>query len=78
MNRANLGELGTRIRERRKELGWTQEDLAAAAELDRSYVGSVERGERNLTFSALCDICAALKCDVALLTAGLPVSGRRK
>lgn len=67
-----LEELGSRIRDKRKELGWTQEELAANAEIDRSYIGGVERGERNLTFTMLCDIAEALGCDVAALTAGLP------
>lgn len=64
--------LGSRIRVRRKELGWTQEDLAAKAGLDRSYVGGVERGERNLTFTVLCQISLALECTVATLTRGIP------
>jgi transcriptional regulator with XRE-family HTH domain len=67
-----LKQLGNRIREKRKALGWTQEDLAAKAEIDRSYIGGVERGERNLTFTMLCQISAALGCDVAALTKGLP------
>lgn len=67
-----LKQLGTRIREKRKTLGWTQEDLASSAQIDRSYIGGVERGERNLTFSVLCQICIALGCDVAALTVGLP------
>ena len=49
-----------------------QEDLAHKAEIDRSYIGGVERGERNLTFKVLCAICAALECDVATLTNGIP------
>lgn len=67
-----LHQLGTRIREKRKSLGWTQEDLADHASIDRSYIGGVERGERNLTFTVLCQICSALGCDVAALTAKLP------
>ena len=67
-----LKQLGNRIREKRKALGWTQEDLAAKAEIDRSYIGGVERGERNLTFTMLCQISAALGYDVAALTKGLP------
>jgi transcriptional regulator with XRE-family HTH domain len=69
---AALRELGQRIRLRRKSLGWTQEDLAGKATLDRSYVGGIERGERNITFSVLCELCAALGCDVAALTDGIP------
>ena len=72
MTSSDLRELGKRIRDRRKALGWTQEDLAAQAALDRSYVGGIERGERNITFSVLCDISRALDCDVAELTSGLP------
>ena len=67
-----LEELGNRIREKRKAHGWTQEELAAKADIDRSYIGGVERGERNLTFTVLCEICSALGCDVAALTKGLP------
>ncbi len=64
--------LGARIREKRKSLGFTQEELAAAAMVDRSYVGGVERGERNVTFTILCRICAAMQCDVAEIAKGLP------
>ncbi|XQA63224.1 helix-turn-helix domain-containing protein [Xanthomonas sacchari] len=72
MKKTPLEELGTRIRARRKDLGWTQEELAANAGLDRSYVGGIERGERNITFTVLCDIAGSLQCDVAGLTEGLP------
>ncbi|WP_316205785.1 helix-turn-helix transcriptional regulator [Bradyrhizobium sp. SZCCHNS1012] len=72
MGRDDLNTLGERIRQMRKSRGLTQEALADRAKIDRSYVGGVERGERNLTFSMLCQLCAALECDVAALTAGLP------
>jgi transcriptional regulator with XRE-family HTH domain len=68
--------IGQRIRDRRNAIGWTQEDLAAHAEIDRSYVGGVERGERNLTFVVLCRLCVALRCDIAALTKGIPESRR--
>lgn len=69
---AILQELGTRIRAQRKRIGVTQEALALAANVDRSYYGAVERGERNITFTVLCRLCAALQCDVAKLTKALP------
>lgn len=50
----------------------SQEGLAHAAELDRSYVGRIERGEHNLTIVALIRLCRAMECDVAALTHGLP------
>jgi transcriptional regulator with XRE-family HTH domain len=64
--------LGVRIRRRRKTLGLTLVQVSARAGIDRSYLGGVERGKRNLTFSMLCGICAALECDVESLTDGLP------
>jgi transcriptional regulator with XRE-family HTH domain len=76
MKKNVLEELGSRIREKRKACGWTQEELADIAGIDRSYIGGVERGERNLTFKVLCQICEALRCDVAALTKGVPESLR--
>ena len=72
MEEISLNELGKRIREKRKALGWTQEVLAEKAGIDRSYIGGVERGERNLTFTILCEIASALGCDVAALTKDIP------
>lgn len=40
---------GARVRELRHGAGISQEDLAHRADLDRSYVGQVERGERNIS-----------------------------
>jgi transcriptional regulator with XRE-family HTH domain len=44
----------------RKVLGRSQKDFAEQCGLDRTYFGGVERGERNLTFFSLCEICAGL------------------
>ena len=65
-------ELGRRIRRRRKQIGLSQEDLALVADIDRSYVGGIERADRNVSFSILCKLCLALRCDVAALTVGIP------
>lgn len=70
--KSSLSILGERIRAARKELGWSQEDLANHSEIDRSYIGGVERGERNLSFTMLCQIAKSLNTDVAALTKGLP------
>ena len=55
-----LVALGAGIRQRRKELGLSQETLSLMTELDRSYVGGVERGEHNLSFVSLFKLSKAL------------------
>ena len=57
--------LGSRIHRARKRGGWSQEDFAYRANIDRSYMGGVERGERNLSFKKLCAIAQTLGCDLA-------------
>lgn len=73
----HLDILGKRIRAKRLELGLSQEGLAHAAGLDRSYVGRIERGEHNLTFVSLVRLARAMGCDVAALTVGLPLSAKK-
>lgn len=60
-----LKELGERIRNERKAQGFSQEGFAHVANLDRSYYGSIERGERNITFYTICEIAEKLNRDVA-------------
>jgi ribosome-binding protein aMBF1 (putative translation factor) len=55
-----LTDLGQRIRELRLAIGLSQEKLAFECELDRTYVGSVERGERNISVINLRKISVAL------------------
>lgn len=65
-----LSKLGRPIRERRKALEFSQEKFAHYAGVDRSYMGAVERGERNVTFGILCDLSLALDCDLGALLSG--------
>lgn len=55
-------EVGNRIRELRINAGLSQEKLALAAELDRTYIASVERGKRNISIVNLEKITKALNC----------------
>lgn len=48
-----LIQFGRRLRRLRKAAGYSQEGFALECELDRSYVGAVERGERNLSLRNL-------------------------
>lgn len=52
--------VGNRIRELRKAKGWTQEQLAEAAGLHYSYIGGVERGDRNISLETLEKIITGL------------------
>ncbi|HTS17463.1 MAG TPA: helix-turn-helix transcriptional regulator [Verrucomicrobiae bacterium] len=53
--------LARNIRRLRLERGWSQEDCAEYCGLHRTYIGAVERGERNITISTLERIAAAFK-----------------
>ncbi|HGO9415596.1 TPA: helix-turn-helix domain-containing protein [Bacillus cereus] len=56
-----LNALGKRIRKLRVNKEWTQERLAFKSNLDRTYIGGIERGERNPTALNLKKIADALK-----------------
>lgn len=51
---------GTRVREIRKQKKLSQEALALACGLDRTYIGGVERGERNISIINIYKISRAL------------------
>jgi len=58
--RAIRRDFGLRVRARRNGLGLSQEALADIAGLHRTYIGSVERGERNITLSNIYALADAL------------------
>lgn len=60
-------KLGERIKQLRKEKDMTQEDLAFKVEVDRSYMGFVERGEKNPTLDKLIKIANALTVSLSEL-----------
>ncbi|HCE2817907.1 XRE family transcriptional regulator [Vibrio parahaemolyticus] len=63
MNKKLAALLGKRIAKMRKSKGLTQDKLALLAEIDRSYVGRIERGEVNITIEKLYEIAETLGCD---------------
>jgi transcriptional regulator with XRE-family HTH domain len=71
--KSSLQILGQRIREARKSKGLSQEDLALEAAIDRSYIGGVERGQRNPSFKMLCMIAKAVDWDLGRLCSDLPL-----
>lgn len=59
-----LAALGQTIRAVRREKGFSQENFAYSAGLDRAYYGAIERGERNVSALNLMRIAAALGVEV--------------
>ena len=55
-------DFGRKIRQMRHDLGLSQEKLAELADLHHNYVGSVERGERNIALENILALAKALKC----------------
>ncbi|PID50432.1 MAG: transcriptional regulator [Proteobacteria bacterium] len=67
MNKEHLSiqlNFGSRVRAIRKSLGISQEALADLSELDRSYIGGVERGERNISLGNIEKIANALGVEI--------------
>jgi len=63
---------GKRLRELRRDRELSQEELGLRADLDRNYVGGIERGEINPTLVNICRIAGALEVDVTELLEGVP------
>lgn len=55
---------GKRVREVRKKKGISQEKLAELSNIDRSYMGNIERGEKNVTLIKVYEICDALDIEI--------------
>jgi transcriptional regulator with XRE-family HTH domain len=59
--KAIIAVVAETVRRGRKAAGWSQEDLAFEAGLDRTYISQVERKKRNVTITVLAKIARALK-----------------
>lgn len=66
-----LVQFGRALRERRLALGWSQEKLAEEADLHWTYIGGIERGERNLSLQNIVKIAAALGVSASTLLKGV-------
>lgn len=62
-------EFGRQVRKLREERGLSQEQLADLCELDRTYVGGVERGERNVSLINIIRISRGLEVEAKELFA---------
>lgn len=66
-----LKRFGKRVRELRKSQGYSQESFAAECGLDRTYLGGIERGERNVALRNVAVIAKTLNISTSDLTKGL-------
>lgn len=62
-----LQRLGERVRRQREERGLTQQQLGDQCQLHRTFIGSVERGERNVSILNLRLIAGVLRVDLSAL-----------
>ena len=58
---------GKRVRELRKQQSYSQEQLADKAGLHRTYLGSIERGEQNVSIDNIAKIAKALRVSLSQL-----------
>lgn len=58
---------GRRLAEVRKLKGWSQEKLALESGIARSYLGGVERGQRNVALLNICKLASTLEVSVGQL-----------
>ena len=64
-------KFGAAVRARREKLGFSQEQLAELAGMHRTYVGSIERGERNVSLENIVKLCKALRIKPSSLMSSL-------
>lgn len=64
-------KLGQKIREQRTAIGLSQEELADLSGLHRTYIGSIERGERNVSIQNIVLIARALSISPSTLLDGI-------
>jgi transcriptional regulator with XRE-family HTH domain len=66
-----LKQLGQRVREQRHQLGLSQKGLGDVSGLHWTFIGQVERGQRNISLINLLRLAKALQVDAGLLVKGL-------
>ncbi len=67
-----LKQFGDKVKKLRKAKGWSQEELAKKSGLHRTYIGSIERSERNVSLINIVRIAKALSASIDKLIAKKP------
>lgn len=71
MNKTLLEKFGQKVRDERQKQGLSQEELAAKAGVHRTYIGMIERAEKNITLTNIYKVAQALDISISELTKGL-------
>lgn len=71
MKKPVLVALAKKVRAERKKLGLSQEDFADKAGFHRTYIGMIERAERNITLANIEKLAKALRIPISTLLKGL-------
>lgn len=64
MSKTTLEKFGEKVREERHKLGLSQEELASRAGVHRTYIGMIERAEKNITLENIEKVAKALKINI--------------
>ncbi len=78
MRSAALTLLGKRIRQLRKDRGWSQEALAEAADLHENYISRLETGEQEPGFFVILKLCRAFETTPGELLADFTLPALRR
>ncbi|MBI2426666.1 MAG: helix-turn-helix transcriptional regulator [Candidatus Kerfeldbacteria bacterium] len=65
MKKEILIKFGKRVRDKRMELGFSQEELASRAGVHRTYIGMIERAEKNITLENIEKVSKALNLELS-------------
>ncbi|HAG51799.1 MAG TPA: transcriptional regulator [Deltaproteobacteria bacterium] len=64
MKKEILIKFGKKVRDERMKLGLSQEELASRADVHRTYIGMIERAEKNITLENIEKVCKALNLKI--------------
>ncbi len=64
MSKTTLEKFGEKVREERHKQGLSQEELASRAGVHRTYIGMIERAEKNITLENIEKVAKALKLNI--------------
>ncbi|HET8670427.1 MAG TPA: helix-turn-helix transcriptional regulator [Candidatus Saccharimonadales bacterium] len=67
MSKTIRNKFGKQVRALRRAKGWSQEELADKAGLHRTYIGSVERGEQNVSIDNIAKLAKTLGVSLSFL-----------